>query len=180
MDLKEKKINDEIVFKGHLLEVHKDEVLCPNGHKSTREFINKGKAACVIALNNDGKFILERQFRYPYDDVIIEFPAGKSDPNEDGKVTAFRELKEETGYEANTLLYLGSTYPSVAYTNEIIDLYFAKDLKMTETHLDENEFVEVFYKSEDEIKEMIVNGQIKDAKTTHAFLLYLLNKDKLN
>ncbi len=180
MDLKEKKLNGEIVFNGHLLEVHKDKVLCPNNHESYREYINKGPAACVIAKTNEGKFILEKQFRYPYDDIMIEFPAGKTDKNEDTKVTALRELKEETGYEAKKCIYLGETYPSVAYTNEKIYLYYCEDLTLKETNLDENEFVDVIYKNEDEIKNMILKGEIRDAKTVHAFLLYLLNKEKGN
>ncbi len=178
MDLKEKKIDGELVYNGRLLEVHKDKVLCPNNRESYREYINKGPAAAVIAKTSDGKFILERQFRYPYNDVMIEFPAGKTDKNEDTKITALRELKEETGYVAKKCIFLGLTYPSVAYTNEIIYLYYCEDLTLKETNLDENEFVDVIYKSEEEIKEMILKGEIKDAKTVHAFLLYLLNKEK--
>lgn len=180
MKLEEKKIDGTIVFKGHLLEVRKDKVLCPNNHEAFREYINKGKAAAILAKTSDNKFILERQFRYPYHDVMIEFPAGKCDENEDTKNAALRELEEETGYIAENIVYLGSTYPSVAYTNEIIDLYYCSDLKKGNTHLDENEFVDVFFKSEEEIKEMIINGEIKDAKTVHLFSLYLLNKDKLD
>lgn len=176
MDLKEKKLNGKIVFNGKLLEVHDDEVLCPNGHVSHREFINKGPAACVIPILDDGRIILEKQFRYPYNDIIIEFPAGKAELDEDPKITATRELKEETGYEAKDITFLGVTYPSVAYVNEKIYLYVATGLKKGETHLDENEFVELIYKTEDEISDMIIKGEIRDAKTAHAFLLYLFNK----
>ncbi len=177
MKLEEEKLSGSIVYDGHLLEVHNDEVLCPNGHKSHREYINKCPAACVVAKTSDNLFILEKQFRYPYHDIIIEFPAGKADLNEDPRLTAQRELEEETGYYSDNIIYLGATYPSVAYTNEVIHLFFAKDLIKKETHLDENEFVEVIYKSEEEVIQMIKNGKIRDAKTVHAFTLYLLNKD---
>lgn len=175
-DLKEIKISGEIVYDGKLLEVHKDKVLCPNNHESYREYINKCKAAVVIAKVND-KFIMEKQFRYPYNDIIIEFPAGKCEENEDSKVTASRELEEETGYTASTLKYLGSTYPSPAYTNEIIDIYLGKDLVKGKRHLDENEFVDLIYLTEEEVKEYIKKGMIKDSKTVHGFLLYLMDKE---
>lgn len=178
MNLKEKKVSGKIVFKGNLLEVHDDEVICPNGNKAHREFINKGPAACVIPLLDDGRIILEKQFRYSYDDVLIEFPAGKTEENEDPKITALRELKEETGYEAKDIKFLGITYPSVAYVNEKIYLYLATNLKKGETHLDENEFVDLIYKTEKEISDMILQGEIKDAKSVHAFSLYLLSKNR--
>lgn len=179
MKLIEEKIDGEIVFKGTLLEVHKDKILCPNNEISYREYINKGKAAAIMAKTKDNKFILEKQFRYPFHDTIIEFPAGKTEKDEDTKITAIRELEEETGYKASNVIYLGTTFPSVAYTSEAIDLYYCEATSKGETHLDQNEFVEVFYKSEEEIKEMIKSGEIKDSKTAHLFCLYLLNKDKI-
>lgn len=178
MDLEEKKIKGEIVFKGHLLEVHKDEIICPNGNKAYREYIDKIPASAVLA-KIDNKFIFEKQYRYPYHDILIEVPAGKCDENEDPKNTALRELEEETGFKANNIKFLGKCFPSVAYTNEVINLYYATDLIKTHTHLDENEFVEVFYLTEEEIIEKIKKGEISDAKTVQIFALYLLNKDNL-
>ncbi len=178
MDLEEKKLNGEIVYKGTLLEVHKDEILCPNGNKAYREYIEKIPAAAVIAKVDD-KFIFEKQFRYPFHDVLIEIPAGKCDENEDPINTAKRELEEETGYLAKNIKFLGKCFPSVAYTSEVIHLYYASELEKTHIHLDENEFVEVFYLSEDEVIEKIKSGEISDAKTVQAFALYLLNKESL-
>ena len=178
MDLEEKKISGEIVYNGKLLEVHKDEILCPNGNKAYREYIEKDPAAAVIA-KVDGKFIFEKQFRYPFHDVLIEIPAGKCDKGEDPINTAKRELEEETGFLAKNIKFLGKCLPSVAYTSEVIHLYYASDLEKTHTHLDENEFVEVFYLTEEEVIEKIKNGEISDAKTVQAFALYLLNKESL-
>lgn len=179
MKLEEKKLKSRIVYEGDFLVVKKDDIVCPNGNYATREYVDKCDAAVILALTSDNKFILERQFRYPYHEAIFEFPAGKKDKNEENEKVALRELEEETGYKANKLVFLGATYPSPAYTNEVIYLYFATDLIKTRQHLDENEFVEILYKSEDEIKEMIKNGKIKDSKSVHIFSLYLLNKDKL-
>lgn len=171
MDKKEKTIHSELIYKGRILDLYKDDVVCPNGAKSVREVIRKGKAACVIALLND-KIILEKQYRYPYDEIMIEVPAGKSDGDEETKTTAIRELEEETGYKANTIKFLGTLYPTVAYTDELIDVYFATDLEKTHTHLDFDEELEMFLASPNEVEEMIKEGKIKDSKTIIAFYLY--------
>ena len=118
-----------------------------------------------MALLPNGKFILEKQYRYPYDEVIYEFPAGKCDPNEDPLKTATRELEEETGYSANKIVFLGEIYPSCAYTNEIIYCYFASELEKGDQHLDENEALEVEEFTLDELNELVRQGVIKDAKT---------------
>jgi len=179
MNLKEKKISSKKVYNGDFLTIKKDKVVCPNGNLATREFVDKCDASVIIAKTKDNKFILERQFRYPYNEEIFEFPAGKKDKNETNEDTALRELEEETGFKAKTIKYLGKTYPSPAYTNEIIYIFFAKDLIKTSQHLDQNEFVEILYKDEEEIKTMIKDGKIVDSKTVHAFSLYLLNKENI-
>ena len=118
-----------------------------------------------MALLPNGKFILEKQYRYPYDEVIYEFPAGKCDSNEDPLKTATRELEEETGYSANKVVFLGEIYPSCAYTNEIIYCYFATELEKGDQHLDENEALEIEEFTLDELNELVRQGVIKDAKT---------------
>ncbi|HKL72993.1 MAG TPA: NUDIX hydrolase [Candidatus Onthovivens sp.] len=172
MDIKEKKIDSEIVFKGKLLEVHKDNILLPNQQRAIREYINKIAASCIIAIKDDGKIILESQFRYPFNNALIEFPAGKCDEGEDSSVTARRELLEEAGYEAKNLEYLGKMYPSPAYTNEVIHLYLATNLIYKKQNLDENEFMNLFEVSEAQLDEMILSGEISDAKTICAWHLY--------
>ena len=175
MELREKKISSTSIYKGKIIDVYKDKVLCPNGHESYREYVKHCKAVCIIAELN-GLFALEDQYRYPYDEIIKEFPAGKVDENEDIEHAAKRELEEEIGYHANKLIYLGEIYSSCAYTDEIIYLYYATDLVKTEQHLDINEAINYSFISLDEIKEMIVNNEIKDAKTICALQHYLLKK----
>ena len=173
MDLKEKKLESTTLYEGKIIDVYKDKVLCPNGHISYREYIKHCKASCVIAKKDNGNYILEKQYRYPYDEVIIEFPAGKCDLNEDPEVTAIRELEEETGYKANEIYYLGKMYPTCAYTDEIIYLYLAKNLSKTHQHLDENEALNIFEISFDELEELIKKDLLNDAKSLCAYQFFL-------
>ena len=164
-DLREKKIDSTLIYKGKIIDVYKDHVICPNGHESTREYVAHCKASCIMAKLENGKYLIERQYRYPYDEVIYEFPAGKCDKDEDPIHAASRELEEETGYKAGKIEYIGEIYPSCAYTDEIIYCYYATNLEKGRVHLDENEFVEVLEMSEDEIKDLVKNGKLKDAKS---------------
>ncbi|MBO8427851.1 MAG: NUDIX hydrolase [Firmicutes bacterium] len=175
--LKEKQISSESIYKGKIIDVYKDKVICPNGHESTRELIRHCKASCIMAFTSDNKLLIERQYRYPYDEVIYEFPAGKCDKDEDPLVTAKRELEEETGYYANNIVYLGKMYPSCAYTDEVIYLYLATSLEKRKQHLDENEALNIFEMSLDEVIKLVKSGEIKDAKTLCALTYYFtLNK----
>lgn len=173
-DLKETKISSKEIFKGRILNVYCDEVLLPNGHKSTRELIRHCKASAVLAFDDSNNVILEKQFRYPYNDVLVEIPAGKADKEEDPLITAKRELLEETGFEADDITLLGEYYPSVAYTDEVIYLYEARSLKKKEQHLDADESLSYYFVSFDEFKKMILDGKIKDGKTLAALTYYLL------
>lgn len=177
--LKEKMIDSKLLYKGKIIDLYKDEVICPNGHKSVRELIRHCKASCILAFTSENKIILERQYRYPYDEVIYEFPAGKCDLNEDPEVTALRELEEETGYKANSIEYLGVMYPSCAYTDEVIYLYLCKDLIKTHQHLDDNEALNVFEISLNEFENLINKGEIKDAKTLCAYQFFLSKYKKV-
>ncbi len=125
MDQKEIKISGKVVYEGKVVTLKVDTVLCPNGNESKREIVtHNGGAAVLLVL--DGKILLERQFRYAYNEIIYEIPAGKLEKNENPRSAAIRELEEETGYIAKNIIDLGSIYPSVGYTDEIIYLY--KDL----------------------------------------------------
>lgn len=178
MELKEKQISSKIVYKGKIVNLYVDHVLCPNGKEATREVIRHCKAVAVIATINN-KFIMEKQFRYPYNQELIEIPAGKVGPNEDLEKACMRELEEETGYLARKLVYLGTIYPTVAFCDEEISIYYANDLIKTEIHPDEDEFVEVYLDSLENILSQIKEGIIKDSKTICAFNYYLLNREKL-
>lgn len=173
MKLKEKQIESLNIYKGKILDLYKDKVLCPNGHESYREVVRHCAAVCIIA-ELDGKFAIEEQYRYPYDETIIEFPAGKVDQGEDLQNAAIRELEEEIGYHAERIEYLGAMYPSVAYTDEIIHLYYASNLIKTKQSLDEDEALNYSFVTLNEIKQMIKNGKIKDAKTICALQHYML------
>lgn len=174
MNLIEKKIKSKTVFKGVIMDVNVDEVTLPNNETSIREYSVHGGASCVVARLDNGKLLMERQFRYPIGEVIYEFPAGKCDPNENKKEAALRELKEETGYIAKRIEFLGNLIPAAAYSNEIINIYFCEGLQKGEISLDDNEFLEVIELSEDEIEELIRTNKITDAKTIVGFYQYKL------
>ena len=174
MALKETKIDSEVIYKGKIIDVYKDKVALPDGKTTFREYIKHCKASCVLAKLPNGKFLIEKQFRYPYNEVLYEFPAGKCNKDEDPKLTAARELEEETGYKAHTIKHLGKMYPSCAYTDEVIYLYYAENLEKTSQNLDENENVEVFEVTFDEILDLIRTGKLVDAKSL-CLITYLQN-----
>lgn len=174
MSKEEKQITHEKVFDGHLLHVYKDKVLCPNGNESTREYIMHQGASCILAFLPDGRIIMEKQFRYPFHKEVYELPAGKLDPNESNERCAIRELEEETGWHANKMEYYGAVYPSIAYTDEVIHLYVAKDLVKSEQHLDKDETLEVLYMTLDEVVDMIAKDEIRDSKTIALISRYVL------
>ncbi|MCL4408131.1 MAG: NUDIX hydrolase [Thermotogae bacterium] len=169
MELSEKKINSSEKFNGKILHLYVDEVKLPNGHTSFREVVRHPGASAVIVRSNEGKIILERQYRYPINEVLWEIPAGKLDLGEDPINCAKRELMEETGITARRWEKLGHIYTTPGFSDEKIYLYFASEISNGKTHLDEDEFVEVEYFTIDEVELMIVNNEIVDSKTTVAF-----------
>ncbi len=169
--LKEHKINGNIVYDGCLLKVHRDEVKLPNGKISVREYIRHPGAVVVLPFLDNGDVILEKQFRYPADQVFIECPAGKIDPGESLEETARRELLEETGYTCETLKYLGKVHPGIGYTDEVIYLYEGHGLTHHEINRDDDEFLEIFRTSFDKVRQMVLKGDITDAKSVAAILL---------
>jgi len=160
----EKKLSSKKVFDGKLLKVYQDDVLCFNGNKSIREYIKHPGGVCILGFV-DGKAIIEKQFRYAYDEVLYELPAGKLEIGEDPKEAGLREFEEETGYKAKDLISLGCMYPSCGYSNEIIYLYYAKDIERTHTHLDEEEQIDVEFMPLETLIAKIDSNEIKDAKT---------------
>ncbi|MCR5113248.1 MAG: NUDIX hydrolase [Acholeplasmatales bacterium] len=178
MDMTEKKIKGEVLFEGKVVRLEKDEVLCPNGAISYREVVRHNGGAAILCITKDNKVLLERQFRYPYDEVIYEIPAGKLEKGEDPYQAALRELEEETGLKAESLEHLTDVYPTCGYSNEIIHLYLANNCVKTKTHLDPDEVIETYYVPMDDVKKMISDGRIKDAKTICALSLYNLKYNK--
>ncbi len=164
-DFKEVPLDSRNVFRGCLLDVYEDQVRLPKNGTAVREYIKHPGAAVVIPYLGDHQILLIRQYRYPVQRVVIEIPAGKIDPGENPEETIRRELEEETGYISGNIAALGSLYPTVGYSDEIIHLYWADHLKPGATHPDEDEVIELFTRDIDEAMEMVYAGQITDAKS---------------
>ena len=170
-NLVEKRLNREEIFRGVALHVVRDEILLPNGKKSVREISLHNGAAAVIPILPDGRVIMERQFRYAHGKVMLEIPAGKLDtPDEPPLEGAKRELREETGAIAEKYTYLGAIAPSPALINEVIHIYMAEGISFGECDLDDGEFLDIEYYTLDELYQMVMNGEITDAKTQIAIL----------
>ena len=169
--LEEKFVSRKEIFNGHVLNVVCDTIELPNGKEATREICLHNGAVAVIPILPDGRVIMERQYRYAASRVVLEIPAGKLDsPDEIPLEAAKRELREETGALAGKITYLGRLLTSPALISEVIHLYLAEDLTFGECELDEDEFLEVEYIPLAQLKEMVMRGEISDAKTQIAIL----------
>lgn len=178
MNLEEKQISAEYMYKGRIINLRKDNALLPNGKTALREVIEHPGGVCVAALTDNNEVLFVKQFRYPYFETILEIPAGKRDKgNENPLECGIRELKEETGAVAKRFIPLGELYPSPGYCGEIIWLYAATGLTFEEQNLDEDEFLSVEKIPLEKAVEMILSGEIKDAKTQAAVLKLKLLKD---
>jgi ADP-ribose pyrophosphatase len=172
--LVEQTLDHTELLKGHFLHAFRDTVRLPNGDTATREFVIHPGAVMVIALRDDGRLVMERQYRYPVQQVMIEFPAGKLDAGEDPWACAQRELLEETGYRAAEWAHAGVLHPVISYSTEFIDIWFARGLTLGERQLDAGEFLDVFDASVAELLAWSRDGQLTDAKTLTG-LLWLQN-----
>jgi ADP-ribose pyrophosphatase len=175
--LVETKVSSERVFDGKLLHVRRDTVRLPDGTLATREHIVHPGAVLIVPVLPDDRLVVERQYRYPLDRVFIEFPAGKLDPGESALATARRELREEAGYEALRWTPLGRIHTIVSYTNEQIDLFLAEDLTHVGAKLDDGEFIEIVTMNLSEMLAALDRGEITDAKTVTALLLYARRRE---
>jgi len=163
--LKETKVDGELAYDGNFLKVSRDRVKLPDGKITQREFIRHPGAVVILALFDDGRVLLERQYRYPNDQVFIEFPAGKIDPGEASLACAKRELEEETGYAATDWQYVCTIHNAIAYSDEHLDLFLARGLTAGDAKLDDGEFLETFTATLPEMLEMVRRGEITDVKT---------------
>ena len=170
-DLREIQIESEKIYEGKILDFYRDTVRLPNGHTAPRELVRHNGAVAIVPLLDDGRVIVEKQFRYPHDEVIVEIPAGKLDgPNEIPEEAARRELREETGIEAKELIPLGPFYPTAAYSTETIWMYLAKGLTFGEQKLDDDEFLNVETMPLQDLVKDILDGKVPDGKTQAAIL----------
>ncbi|MBU0877797.1 MAG: NUDIX hydrolase [Alphaproteobacteria bacterium] len=163
--LRETTVSRTELLKGHFLHVVRDTVRLPNGAEATREYVLHPGAVMIIGLLDDGRVVMERQFRHPMQAVMIEFPAGKVDPGEDRLVCAKRELLEETGYRASEWAFACRLAPTVAYSDEVIDIWFARGLTLGERELDDGEFLDVIAATPEELKQWCFTGEVIDCKT---------------
>lgn len=167
--LVETKRSSQVVFQGHFLQALQDTVALPDGGIAVREYIVHPGAVMIIPLleDTDGslRVVLERQYRYPVGRVMVEFPAGKLDAGEQSLACAQRELQEETGYLASEWARAGQLHPTIAYSTEHIDIWFARGLTLGERHLDAGEFLDVFSATPAELLGWCVDGTVTDAKT---------------
>lgn len=158
-------INSEVAYQGPFMTVKCDTVRLPDGKQATREYVKHPGAVMVIPLFDDGRVLMESQYRYAMGKVMYEYPAGKLDPNEDSLTCAKRELLEETGYTAREYIYLTRVHPIISYSTEFIDIYVARGLTAGERKLDEGEFLEIFTAKLTDVSEWVRTGQISDVKT---------------
>lgn len=164
-DLEEERVGGQVVFRGRLLEVHRDRVRLPDGSETVREYIRHPGAVAIVALLEDGCVLLERQFRYPLRRTFIEIPAGKLEPGEAALETGKRELLEETGYVAKEWRRLGLIHNAIGYSDELIEIWLARGLEKRAQKLAEGEFLEVFALPLAEAQAMARDGRISDVKS---------------
>ena len=178
MNLTEKQLTKEYIFKGKIINLRRETALLPDNSTAIREVVEHNGGVCVAALTDDDEVLFVKQFRYPYMEEILEIPAGKRDSlDEDPLECGKRELKEETGAAAQKFIPLGELYPTPGYCGEIIWMYAALGLTFGQQNPDDDEFLEVTKIPLEKAVEMILNGEIKDAKTQAAILKLKLLKD---
>lgn len=168
-----RRVNRELAYTGTVLKVYKDTMEFENGNTAQWDFIHHDGAAAVVPVLDDGRILMVKQYRNALDRNTLEIPAGKLDePGEPGLQCAMRELEEETGYKSDHFTWLITLRTTVAFCNEKIDIFLARDLCPSQQNLDEDEYIDVKAYTMEELKEMIFSGKIQDSKTVAALLAY--------
>jgi ADP-ribose pyrophosphatase len=161
----EEKTGSQEILKGNFLHAFRDTVRLPDGGSATREYVVHPGAVMTIPMLDDGRLVMERQYRYPMGRVMVEFPAGKLDAGESVLACAKRELLEETGYTAREWARAGQLHPVISYSTEFIDIWFCRGLELTQARLDDEEFLEVFTATPQQVIDWCRDGTITDSKT---------------
>jgi ADP-ribose pyrophosphatase len=174
----EKTLSKKTIFQGRILALDVLEVELENGRHTTREIICHGGAVAILPRCPDGRFVFIQQFRKAMERICFEVVAGNCDPGESPEISAARELKEETGYTPKQLKSLGPIIPSVGYCTERIEVFLAEVGDSGATHFDEDESIETLLLSEEEMDAKIVRGEVADAKTLAAWMLYKLKEGR--
>lgn len=164
--LREDRIFGEDIYGGIFLNMKRDQVRLPDGQQAAREYLTHPGAVAIVAILDDGRVLLERQYRYPIAKACIEIPAGKLEIGEDHLLCAQRELEEETGYTAKRWSYIRRIHPVISYSTELIDIYLAEDLIPGPSKLDDEEFLDVFAAPLEQLIAWVEEGEITDVKTT--------------
>ncbi|HAN44671.1 MAG TPA: ADP-ribose pyrophosphatase [Ruminococcaceae bacterium] len=179
MRLEEKTLNSELIYQGRIISLYKDTALLENDKTAVREVIDHPGGVCILAVDDDDNILFVKQFRYPLKTAMLEIPAGKLERGEDSYICGKRELEEETGYTCSIYKPLGTLYPTPAYLNEIIYIYYASGLVKSEQRLDEDEFLSVEKIPYQKAVEMVLSGDITDAKTQIAIMKYKIMRDEM-
>jgi len=181
--MREKKLKSKEIFTCSFMTLYEDDVRTDSGIETKRVYIKHPGAAAILPITKDGKIILTKQFRYPIYDISLEIPAGKKDSiDEDPYTCALRELEEETGYISTDIEHLYTIYPCLGYSDEIIDIYLARDCVKKDNPLpqDADEQIEIIFYNEMELLELLKQKKIRDGKTIIALQHYLLLNKQLN
>lgn len=165
MELAEKTVESQVVYRGVIVNVRMDRAELINGKVVNREVVEHPGGVCVLPLHDDGTVSVVRQFRYPFQQVVTELPAGKLERGEDHRLCGLRELEEEVGMIPGEFLYLGCLYTSPGFSNEVLHMYLARDLRQGTVHPDEDEFLETDRMPLSELLDRVMSGEIQDAKT---------------
>ena len=170
MNLRETPVEQQIQYEGRIIRLRVDKAQLPNGKIATREVVEHNGGVCIAALTEQQELLFVRQFRYPYQEVVLELPAGKIDKGEEPLACGKRELTEETGASAQQYRSLGRLYPSPGSCGEVIHLFLATGLSFGRMNLDEDEFLEVERIPLEKAVQMVLDNEVPDAKTQVAVL----------